>query len=58
MKYLLLILFLFMVPAMVLAQPGFGDDVDDVPIEGGLVLLLAAGIGHIASKSRKKNPAK
>jgi hypothetical protein len=42
-------------PVLLFAQPGFGDDVDDVPVDGGLVLLLAAGIGHLASKSRKKS---
>jgi hypothetical protein len=25
------------------AQPGFEDDVDDVPIDGGISLLIAAG---------------
>ena len=42
-----------LLPSLLFAQPGFGDDVDDIPVDGGLVLLLAAGIGHIATKSRK-----
>lgn len=25
------------------AQPGFEDDVDDVPLDGGISLLIAAG---------------
>lgn len=25
------------------AQPGFEDDVDDVPVDGGITLLIAAG---------------
>jgi hypothetical protein len=51
----LLILALCMVlPAVVHAQPGFGDDVDDVPIDGGLSLLVAAGIGYGAKKLKPK----
>ena len=31
--------------------PGFGDDVvDDVPLDGGISLLVAAGIGYGAKK--------
>lgn len=47
---LLLITFL---PSLLHAQPGFGDDVDDVPIDGGLSLLVAAGVGYGAKKMRK-----
>jgi hypothetical protein len=25
------------------AQPGFDDEVDDVPVDGGITLLMAAG---------------
>lgn len=49
---------LFLVPSLLHAQPGFGDDVDDVPIDGGLSLLVAAGVGYGANKlkaMRKKN---
>jgi hypothetical protein len=44
-------------PILSQAQPGFGDDVDDVPVDGGISLLVAAGIGYGAKKirdSRKK----
>jgi hypothetical protein len=34
--------------------PGFGDDVTDVPIDGGLSLLVAAGVGYGAKQLRKK----
>jgi hypothetical protein len=54
-----LILFaLFMLPLILHAQPTFDDGVaDDVPIDGGLSLLLAAGIGYGVKKvrERKKN---
>lgn len=36
----------------VLAQDGFGDPGDDVPVDGGLTLLAAAGIGYAAKKLR------
>jgi hypothetical protein len=41
-------------PALVHAQPGFGDDVSDVPLDGGLSLLVAAGVGYGAKKIRDK----
>ncbi len=39
-------------PFLLKAQPGFGDDVDDVPLDGGLSLLLAAGAGYGIKKAR------
>ncbi len=46
-------------PMLVHAQPGFDDDVvDDVPIDGGLSLLVAAGIGYGAKKIHQKRNAK
>ena len=48
---LLAILFL---PTLLHAQPGFGDDVDDVPIDGGLSLLVAAGVGYGAKKLKER----
>jgi hypothetical protein len=51
LSVLLLVLAL---PAISHAQPGFGDDTNDVPIDGGLSLLVAAGVGYGAKKLRKK----
>lgn len=48
------ILLFFLLPALVHAQPGFGDDVDDVPIDGGLSLLVATGVGYGVKKFRGK----
>jgi len=49
--YLLLALVVICLPALLHAQgPGFGDDTDDVPIDGGLSLLVAAGVGYGAKK--------
>ncbi|MBP9741319.1 MAG: hypothetical protein KBD28_11565 [Chitinophagaceae bacterium] len=39
-------------PSLVHAQPVFDDDVNDVPIDGGLSLLIAAGVGYGAKKMR------
>jgi hypothetical protein len=44
----------FLLPCLLHAQPGFGDDVDDVPIDGGLSLLVAAGVGYGVKKVRAK----
>jgi len=54
---LVVLLACFLVPSLLHAQPGFGDDVDDVPLDGGLSLLVAAGVGYGVKKvkERKKN---
>jgi hypothetical protein len=37
------------------AQPGFDDDVEDTPIDGGASLVLAAGLAYgLARKVDKK----
>lgn len=53
---IIVLLVFFLLPTLTHAQPGFGDDVDDVPLDGGLSLLIAAGVGYGAKKikSRKK----
>ena len=46
LKFLIAV-FVFTFPVCLLAQPpGFEQDTNDVPIDGGLSLLLAAGIGY------------
>ncbi|MCE3282538.1 MAG: hypothetical protein K0Q66_1275 [Chitinophagaceae bacterium] len=37
---------------------GFGDDVDDVPLDGGLSLLIAAGVGYGAKKAHEMRKKK
>jgi len=52
---IVLLFVLFIVPTIVNAQPLFDDDVvDDVPIDGGLSLLVAAGIGYGVKKMRSR----
>jgi hypothetical protein len=53
----ILIIFLLL-PIFLQAQPGFGDDVEDVPIDGGLSLLVAAGVGYGAKKIKDKKAKK
>ena len=52
--YFILPFILFLLPALVHAQPGFTDDVNDVPVDGGLSLLVAAGVGYGVKKVREK----
>jgi len=45
-----------LVPSLLHAQPPDfgGDDVNDVPIDGGLSLLAAAGVGYGAKKLKER----
>jgi len=51
---ILVLLAVMFLPSTLHAQPGFGDDVDDVPIDGGISLLVAAGVGYGAKKLKEK----
>jgi hypothetical protein len=49
---IILILFLFHNPQQLFAQPpSFDNDTSDVPIDGGLSILLAFGIGYGIKKN-------
>jgi len=48
----LVIIMLIAIPAM--AQDDFDNPNDDIPIDGGITLLLAAGVGYGAKKAREK----
>lgn len=51
---LILLVVIVLLPTFANAQFGGEiDDVNDVPIDGGLSILLAAGIGYGANKVRK-----
>lgn len=45
--------FVVLMPLLSHAQPGFGDDETDVPLDGGLSLVVAAGVGYGLHKMRK-----
>lgn len=54
---ILTLIVVLLLPALCMAQPpgfGGGDDVMDVPVDGGLSLLAAAGIGYGAKKLKEK----
>ena len=51
---LLIALLIICLPVILHAQPSFTDDVSDVPVDGGLSLLVAAGVGYGAKKIRDK----
>ena len=51
---LLIAIAIICLPSILHAQPGFGDDVEDVPIDGGLSLLVAAGVGYGAKKLKER----
>lgn len=49
-KVVSLLVLLVTISLPLLAQDGFGDPLADTPIDGGLTLLVAAGIGYGAKK--------
>ncbi len=58
LSYFILLYILFLLPTLSIAQDGFGEVIDDVPIDGGLSLLVAAGVGYGAKKLRQKRKLK
>ena len=50
----LITLIAIIVPELVSAQPGLPHDPDQVPIDGGLALLAAAGGGYAIKKLRDR----
>lgn len=50
----IIIVLIIVLPLLSIAQPSFDDDVEDVPIDGGLSLLIAGGIGMAAKKMKGK----
>jgi hypothetical protein len=53
LSYIILLYILFLLPTLAIAQDGFGDEIGDVPVDGGLSLLVAAGLGYGAKKLRE-----
>jgi len=54
-KLIAICLFLFMAYTGN-AQPGFDDDVVDTPIDGGISLLVGAGLAYGYRKFKNKKP--
>jgi hypothetical protein len=58
---MLLMIAIICIPMLSVAQPpgfGGGDDVLDVPVDGGLSLLIASGVGYGVKQMRKKSNGK
>jgi hypothetical protein len=53
-KHIIALLLVIAMPLITLANAGFDDDVMDTPIDGGLSLLVAAGVGYGAKQLKKK----
>jgi hypothetical protein len=49
---ILVVVLIIFLPSLIHAQPVFDDDVNDVPVDGGLSLLLVAGVGYGVKKMR------
>ena len=57
--YLLLLICIFLFSGNLFAQTGFGDsEVQDLPIDGGVSLLVAAGVGYGVKKLYRRNKEK
>lgn len=41
-------------PEVASSQPSFPDDPDQIPVDGGLAILFAAGSGYAIKKYRQK----
>jgi hypothetical protein len=52
-KHIIALLLVIAMPILSFAQE-FTDDVMDTPIDGGLSLLVAAGVGYGAKQLRKR----
>jgi hypothetical protein len=53
-KVITALLLLLVLPSLSYANAGFTDDVMDTPIDGGLSLLVAAGVGYGAKQLKRK----
>jgi len=49
----ILIQVIIFLPQLLHAQPSFTDDVVDAPVDGGLSLLIAGGVGYGVKKVRQ-----
>jgi hypothetical protein len=49
-----MLLLVICLPSLLHAQPNFTDDVVDAPVDGGLSLLIAAGVGFGAKRLKEK----
>ena len=51
---LLIVIFSTLLTELVASQPSFPDNPEQIPVDGGLALLFAAGSGFAIKKYRQK----
>ncbi len=54
---MMLLISMIAIPAFIIAQPPINPEVEDVPFDGGVSLLVAAGIGYGLKKVHDKKKA-
>jgi len=52
-QQILAVTIILLLPNILHAQPHFTDGITDAPIDGGLSLLIAGGVGYGVKKMRK-----
>lgn len=59
MRLFLIVFILSIAPILIYAQGGFDDNVNDnpVPFDGGVSLLVAAGVGYGLKKAHERKKA-
>lgn len=50
----LIFIMVILLPSITNAQPIFEEEIIDTPLDGGLSLLVAAGLGYGANKLKRK----
>ena len=55
---LILLIMMFYIPIRLMADTGFGDNTEDTPFDGGVSLLIAAGIAYGLKKARDNKKRK
>lgn len=51
---LFIVIVMILLPEFVASQPSFPDSPEQIPVDGGLALLFAAGSGFAIKKYRQK----
>ena len=57
-QQILIVAIILLLPTILHAQPGFTDDTADAPIDGGLSLLIAGGVGYGVKKVRESRKSR
>ena len=55
LKLMMIVQLIAMMHPLQVVVPGFSPDTQDVPIDGGICLLMAAGIGYGIKKTKNQD---